>query len=161
MRKLFLYGRSEAGKTSLTQALKNKELHYVKTQAVNTWDMTIDCPGEYSESKELAYSLVCFGFEADVCALLCGADEPYNMYWPSDNSIWNRPLIGIITKIHSPRANVPMVLQWLRESGCERIFPVDNLTGEGIPALREYLDQENVSLTLDEAIEMQNRGILV
>ena len=161
MKRLFLYGRSEAGKTSLTQALKNEALHYAKTQTVNTWDITIDCPGEYSESKELAYSLVCFGFEADVCALLCGADEPYNMYWPCDNSIWNRPLIGIITKIHSPRANVAMVSQWLEESGCERVFLVDNLTGEGIPELREYLNQEKVSLKLDEAIVMQSRGILV
>ena len=159
MRRLFLYGRSEAGKTSLTQALKSEELHYVKTQSVNTWDIAIDCPGEYSEAKELAYSLVCFGFEADVCALLCGADEPYNMYWPCDCSIWSRPLIGIITKINSPRANVAMVAQWLTEAGCERIFPVDNLTGEGIPALREYLEQENVVLTLDEAMEMQKRGI--
>lgn len=32
MKKIFLMGRSEAGKTSLTQALKGEELHYVKTQ---------------------------------------------------------------------------------------------------------------------------------
>ena len=32
MRKMFLMGRSEAGKTSLTQALKGEELHYIKTQ---------------------------------------------------------------------------------------------------------------------------------
>lgn len=30
MKKLFLMGRSEAGKTSLTQALKGEELHYEK-----------------------------------------------------------------------------------------------------------------------------------
>ena len=28
MKKVFLMGRSEAGKTSLTQALKGEELHY-------------------------------------------------------------------------------------------------------------------------------------
>ena len=32
MKKMFLMGRSEAGKTSLTQALKGEELHYIKTQ---------------------------------------------------------------------------------------------------------------------------------
>ena len=32
MKKIFLMGRSEAGKTSLTQALKGEELHYIKTQ---------------------------------------------------------------------------------------------------------------------------------
>lgn len=35
-------GRSEAGKTSLTQALKGEELHYHKTQYTNSNDDTID-----------------------------------------------------------------------------------------------------------------------
>ena len=161
MRKLFLCGRSEAGKTSLTQALKNEDLHYEKTQAVNTWDITIDCPGEYAETKELGFAMACFSFEADVLALLCAADEPFDLHGPGYSSFANRPFIGIVTKINSPRANVPMVSQWLWESGCERIFAVDNLTGEGIEELREYLEQVNVSLTLDEAIELQNRGIKV
>ena len=48
MKKIFLMGRSEAGKTSLTQALKGEKLHYVKTQYTNTDDDTIDSPGEYA-----------------------------------------------------------------------------------------------------------------
>ena len=47
MKKIFLMGRSEAGKTSLTQALKGEKLHYVKTQYTNTDDDTIDSPGGY------------------------------------------------------------------------------------------------------------------
>ena len=40
-------GRSEAGKTSLTQVLKGEELHYHKTQYTNTGADIIDSPGEY------------------------------------------------------------------------------------------------------------------
>ena len=58
MRKLFLCGRSEAGKTTLTQALKGEDVHYVKTQYVKTWDITIDTPGEYAETKALARMLL-------------------------------------------------------------------------------------------------------
>ena len=54
MKKLFLMGRSEAGKTSLTQALKGEELRYVKTQYTTTEDNTIDTPGEYAESKHFS-----------------------------------------------------------------------------------------------------------
>ena len=54
MKKIFLMGRSEAGKTSLTQALKGEELHYIKTQYTNTEDDTIDSPGEYAESKHFS-----------------------------------------------------------------------------------------------------------
>ena len=57
MKKLFLMGRSEAGKTSLTQALKGEELHYEKTQYTITADDTIDSPGEYAESKQFGAGL--------------------------------------------------------------------------------------------------------
>ena len=53
----------------------------------------------------------------------------------------NRPLIGIITKIDSPYANVPMVRNWMVNSGCERIFEVSNLTREGIQELLDYLQE--------------------
>ena len=80
MKKIFLMGRSEAGKTSLTQALKGEELHYVKTQYTNTEDDTIDSPGEYAESKHFSVGLACFSFEADVIAMVQAADEPFNLF---------------------------------------------------------------------------------
>lgn len=76
MKKLFLMGRSEAGKTSLTQALKGEDLHYEKTQYVNTSSEAIDSPGEYAESKHFSVGLACFSFEADVIAIVQAADEP-------------------------------------------------------------------------------------
>lgn len=54
MKKLFLMGRSEAGKTSLIQALKGEKLHYHKTQYTNTNEDTIDTLGEYAESKHFS-----------------------------------------------------------------------------------------------------------
>ena len=109
MKKLFLTGRSEAGKTSLTQALKGETLHYVKTQYTNTSEDTIDSPGEYAESKHFSAGLACFSFEADVVALVQAADEPFNLFGANCQSFILRPLIGIITKIDSPYANIPMV----------------------------------------------------
>ena len=82
MKKLFLMGRSEAGKTSLTQALKGEELHYEKTQYTITADDTIDSPGEYAESKQFGAGLACFSFEADVVGIVQAADEPYNLFSP-------------------------------------------------------------------------------
>lgn len=122
MKKIFLMGRSEAGKTSLTQALKGEELHYVKTQYTTTEDDTIDSPGEYAESKRFSVGLACFSFEADVVAIVQAADEPFNLFRDSSRCFIQRPLIGIITKTDSPYANIPMVRQWLINAGCERIF---------------------------------------
>lgn len=159
MKKLFLMGRSEAGKTSLTQALKGEELHYIKTQYTNTEEDTIDSPGEYAESKRFSVGLACFSFEADVIAMVQAADEPFNLFGPGGRSFILRPLIGIITKIDSPYANVPMVRQWLINAGCERIFLINNVTREGIDELMEYLKDDPEPLTLEEAKYRQSIGL--
>ncbi len=152
-------GRSEAGKTSLTQALRGEELHYVKTQYTSSDDDTIDSPGEYAESKHFSVGLACFSFEADVVAVVQAADEPYNLFSPSLRSFILRPLIGIITKIDSPHANIPMVRQWLVNAGCERIFLINNVTREGIPELMAYLEEDLIPLTFQQAKARQNQGL--
>ena len=159
MKKIFLMGRSEAGKTSLTQALKGEKLHYVKTQYTNTDDDTIDSPGEYAESKHFSVGLACFSFEADVVAMVQSADEPFSLFGYGSNAFILRPLIGIITKIDSPYANVPMVRQWMLNAGCERIFLVNNVTGEGIDELRAFLNEDVPKLSLEEAKYRQSLGL--
>ena len=146
---MFLMGRSEAGKTSLTQALKGEELHYIKTQY----------PGEYAESKRFSVGLACFSFEADVVAIVQAADEPFNLFGDSSRAFIQRPLIGIITKIDSPYANIPMVRQWLLNAGCERIFMVNNVTREGVDELIEYLSEDTPNLSLEQAMFKQRLGL--
>ncbi|HAG70175.1 MAG TPA: ethanolamine utilization protein EutP [Lachnospiraceae bacterium] len=159
MKKVFLMGRSEAGKTSLTQALKGEKLHYVKTQYTNTSQDAIDTPGEYAESKHFSVGLACFSFEADVVAIIQAADEPYNLFGASLHTFILRPLIGVITKTDSPYANVPMIRQWMQNAGCERIFEVNNVTGEGIDTLLDYLKEDLPTLTLEQAKFRQTLGL--
>jgi len=159
MKKLFLMGRSEAGKTSLVQALKGEALHYTKTQYTHSGERVIDSPGEYSETKNFAHALACFSFEADVIGVLIAADEPFSLFCPACQSFVNRPLIGIITKIHSPYANLPMVRNWLINTGCERIFEVDNATQEGLDELRAYLEEDIPRQSMQEARRKQALGM--
>ena len=159
MKKVFLMGRSEAGKTSLTQALKGEELHYHKTQYTNSNEDTIDSPGEYAESKHFSVGLACFSFEADVIAIVQAANEPFNLFSDGSRNFLLRPLIGIITKIDSPYANMPMVRQWLINAGCERIFMINNVTREGIDELLEYLSDDLEPMTLEQAQFKQSIGL--
>ena len=159
MKKIFLTGRSEAGKTSLTQALRGENLHYIKTQYTTAGEEMIDSPGEYAESKHFSTGLACFSFEADVVGMVQAADEPFNLFGPGARSFNQRPMIGIITKIDSPYANVPMVRQWMKEAGCERIFEVNNVTREGIAELVAYLKEDLPHITLKQACFKQKIGI--
>ena len=55
MKKIILMGRSECGKTTLTQALKGERITYHKTQYINYFDVIIDTPGEYIQTRNLGY----------------------------------------------------------------------------------------------------------
>ena len=139
MKKLIFMGRSECGKTSLTQAIKGETISYKKTQAINYNDVTIDTPGEYAENRHLGCALALYAYEADIVGLLISATEPYSLYGPCITSMANREVIGIVTKIDKENANPDRAERWLRLAGCKKIFRVSSVTKEGINELMEYV----------------------
>jgi len=142
MRKIMLVGRSGAGKTTLTQALKGEKITYHKTQYVNHYDVIIDTPGEYAETKNLAGALALFSYEADVIGLLINATEPYSIYPPNIAPVVNREMIGIVTQIDRENANPLQAENWLRLTGCEKIFHINSLSGEGVAEILNYLRED-------------------
>lgn len=150
MKKMILVGRSECGKTTLRQALKGKEIRYEKTQYVNHFDVVIDTPGEYAENSGLARALALYSYESDIVALLISATEPYSLYPPCVTGVCNRPVIGIVTQIDAPDANVKQAVDWLELTGCEKIFEVSSYTGEGIWEILDYLKDDGDILPWDK-----------
>ncbi len=142
MRKIMLVGRSGAGKTTLTQAMKGKKITYHKTQYVNHYDVIIDTPGEYAENKTLARALILYSYEADVIGLLMSATEDYSLYSPNIASLATREVVGIVTQIDQPQARPDLAEMWLRLTGCKRIFFVSSVTGEGVPEILDYLSED-------------------
>ena len=154
-------GRSECGKTTLRQALKGDTIQYHKTQYINHYDVVIDTPGEYAETNTLGRALALYSFEADVVGLLINATEPYSLYPPCVVALSTRPVIGIVTQIDAPEANVAQAEQWLRLAGCEDIFFVSSYTGEGIWEILEYLREPGDVLPWDSKEEAeQPRNVL-
>ena len=139
MRKIVLMGRSEAGKTTLTQALRGETITYRKTQYINHYDVVIDTPGEYAQVARLGHALALYAYEADVVGLLVSATEPYSLFPPNVTCLVNREVVGIVTKIREAGAKPERAARWLENSGCERIFFVDSRTGEGVAELLEHL----------------------
>ncbi|WP_026395338.1 EutP/PduV family microcompartment system protein [Acetobacterium malicum] len=150
MKKMILVGRSECGKTTLRQALKGKEIRYEKTQYINHYDVVIDTPGEYAENSSLARALALYSYESDIVALLISATEPYSLYPPCVTGVCNRPVIGIVTQIDAPDANIAQAVDWLELTGCEKIFEVSSYTGEGVWEILDYLKEEGDILPWDK-----------
>ena len=141
MKKLILVGRSEAGKTTLTQRLRGQKIEYEKTQYVKFGDVIIDTPGEYAENPELGRALALYSYEADVVGLLLSATEPYSLYPPCVASVANREVIGIVTQIDKEDANPERAERWLRLSGCEKVFWVNSKDGTGVKEILDYLNE--------------------
>lgn len=140
MRRIILMGRSGAGKTTLTQALRGEERRYQKTQSIEYGESIIDTPGEYAQTHELGYALALYAYEADVVGLLLSAAEPFSLYPPNITCMVNREVVGIITHADLPDASPERAERWLRLAGCEKIFRVNGLTGEGAGELLAYLN---------------------
>ena len=139
MNKVILIGRSESGKTTLTQALRGEKLHYDKTQSVEREGFIIDPPGEYKQTTNFGGALAVYAYESDIVGLLLSATEPYSLFSPNITSMANRLVVGIITGIDQKGANTERAENWLRLAGCKTIFKVSAVTGEGIEELREFL----------------------
>ena len=142
MRKIMFVGRVGAGKTTLTQRLRGEKIHYYKTQYVHYGDLIIDTPGEYTERANLAGALALYAYEADVVGFLIKANDVYSIYGPNVTCMVNRDVIGIITAIDRPDANVEKCREWLELAGCKKIFPLDSKTGRGVDELLDYLSRE-------------------
>lgn len=151
MKKLILIGRSEAGKTTLTQALRGETITYKKTQYVNYFDVIIDTPGEYAQTAKLGRALALYSYEADIVGLLLAANEPYSLYPPNITCMVNREVIGIVTKIDREDANVEQAERWLRLTGCKKIFFVNSKANEGIAEILEYLKEPGDILPWERA----------
>ena len=140
MKRLILIGRSGAGKTTLTQALKGELLKYDKTQYVKLVDDYIDTPGEYCETKMFGGALAIYSYDSDVIGLVQDACEPFTLFPPNIVPMATRPVIGIITKTDHKDARVDLAALWLKNAGCDEIFTVSSTSGEGLEKIKEYLE---------------------
>jgi ethanolamine utilization protein EutP len=153
MKKIILMGRSEAGKTTLTQALRGEKITYNKTQYVNYYDVIIDTPGEYLQTGTLGRALALYSYEADVVGLLASSTEPFSLYPPNITSMVNRDVVGIVTKIDEKEGDVERAERWLKLTGCKTIFHVNSTTGEGVADILEYLREPGDILPWEEPKE--------
>ena len=137
MKKTLLVGRHGVGKTTLKQRLMGLEIKYEKTQYMQYGQWLIDSPGEYAEVHGLGAALAIYSYEADVVAMLIAADDDYSLFPPNAASMINRDVIGIVTK--TDKCPPDRAENWLRLSGCKRIFKINSHSGEGVDELKNYL----------------------
>lgn len=141
MKKMIFVGAVSAGKTTLCQAVHDWELRYKKTQQVEFLKNIIDTPGEYIESRIDYRVLAITAADADVVVMLQSVSDKRNIYAPSFCSMFNRPCVGVVTKVDLAKdeTDIRNAERKLQHAGCTKIFHVSSVTKEGIEKFREYM----------------------
>ncbi|MEG1255508.1 EutP/PduV family microcompartment system protein [Clostridium sp.] len=141
MKMLMLIGKTGCGKTTLTQALNEEDIHYKKTQTVEIIDGIIDTPGEYIENRAYYKALIVTSVDSDIIAMVQDCTEEDSIFPPSFASIFAKPVIGIITKtdLCCDEDKLKAAEEVLLSAGVERIFKVSALDKVGTENLKDYL----------------------
>jgi len=144
MGKILLIGGIGAGKTSLKQMLMNEQVSYRKTQMLDFSQIFIDCPGEYLEIPRFYHVLIDTSFQVSEIWALQDATKSRTFYPPKFAKVFNKPVIGIITKVDLPEAKVEQAISYLAYAGItEPFYPTTIMNGEGFSPLRMRLEALN------------------
>lgn len=142
MKKMLLIGKTGSGKTTLCQWLHEQTIVYQKTQAVAFYDYAIDTPGEYLENRNYYSALIVTACEADIIVLLEDPTMEQSYFPPGFAGVFDKPIWGIISKMGlvTDPSQVVRARVRLKESGAQRIFEVDTLSGLGLEVLKAAVE---------------------
>ena len=141
MKKTMLVGKTGCGKTTLIQALQGKTITYKKTQAVSFCDAIIDTPGEYVENRRFYSALMATSTPCQLVGLVQDATANHSIFPPKFGSMFNKPIIGVISKTDMKESNLERAEKFLRWAGAQEIFLTSSMENIGIKPLIERLNQ--------------------
>ena len=148
MKRILLVGHVAGGKTTLCQCLNGLEQVHKKTQALEVVHHTIDSPGEYMERRSLLSTLVVASVEADLVLFLQDASQERFLYSQGQSAAFPVPVAGVITKADAATpAQISQARELLELAGASPIFTVSARTGQGIPQLRRFLEEDSAPLS--------------
>jgi len=166
-RRILLMGRSGCGKTSLILRVHERtggqELRAAvltdpdvlrpsfpgetsamrianKTQAAEYHSDFIDVPGEYLEVRSLYRALVMLTCESCAIALIQAADDSESLYPTGLARTFDKPVVGVVTKMDVTASDPARAEEILREAGAKRVFFTSALENTGMDELIGYLE---------------------
>ena len=142
MSRFMLIGEWHSGKSSLIRTLSRSDYRPRKVFAVDHHGDFMNTPSEFLENRRWYPALITASAHCDTLIFVQDATRSSCQIAPSLAAMFNRRVIGVITKIDLPEANVGRAERFLRNAAVREIHRVSLATGEGLPELRQMLGLE-------------------
>ncbi len=142
MPRVMLIGEWRSGKSTLIRTLSRSDYRPRKVFAVEHHGDFVNTPSEFLENRRWYPALITASAHCDTLIFVQDATRSTCQIAPALAAMFNRKVIGVITKTDLPEANVGRAERFLRNAGVREIFPVSLSTGEGLDRLRLELGLE-------------------
>ena len=140
---IMLIGPVSCGKTTLCQLINGQTIQYAKTQVINADGSTIDTPGEYTENRRLLNALTTTAMNAGLVIFVADPFSERCSYSPGQVSMFPCPVIGVVSKIDLASFDeIERASAQLNYAGVSDVFRVSGITGEGLGALMNYINNK-------------------
>ncbi len=140
MRKIILIGEWKSGKSSLIRALSGADYASRKVLAIDFFRNFVNTPSEFLENRRFYSALITASAECDMLAFVQDAARRSCQIPPAFASMFNRRVIGVVTKIDLPEADIDRARRFLHNAGVREIFCVSVTQGTGMDALRSAVE---------------------
>lgn len=138
--KIMLIGERHSGKSTLVRILTGLD-DYVprKVFALEYVRNIVDTPSEYLENRRFYRSLITTSGMCDILLFVQDATRPSCQMAPGFAAMFNRRIVGLITKCDLPGANVSLARRFLTNAGVRDILEVNLKDPRDAVRLRRHI----------------------
>lgn len=142
MKRSMLMGETGAGKASLIRALSGSQARCGRALTVEYHGDFINTPGEFLENRRFYTALITASADCATLLLLQDSTRNTSLFPPQFAAMFNRQVIGVITKIDLPSSRPDLAERFLRNAGAREFVRVSAVSGAGLEELKALLAPE-------------------
>lgn len=137
--RIMLIGEHGCGKTTIIRTLSGLEYKPKRALAVEYFHNFVDSPSEFLENRRFRRALITASNECSVLVFIVDATRSSCQMAPGFATMFNRRVLGVITKCDHPDANRVRARKFLRNTGVLNTIEVGFKSGEGVEELKVAL----------------------
>ena len=137
--RIMLVGESHCGKSSIIRALTHEEYRPRKALAPVYFRNFVDTPSEFLENRRFFRAFITASAHCDAIVFVQDATRSWCMLHPGLARMFNRKVVGVISRSDHERANVERARRFLANTGVRDVVEARLREEGGSEKLREAL----------------------